>query len=75
MMIGKGMDVKELVNSKLLFPTLWTKYTIFSDVSRIETAIYNGSLEDLELDDPFVLFNKTESGKSQQFDVNNKSKA
>jgi hypothetical protein len=75
LMIMKGMDVKELVNSNLFYSTIWNKYIIFSQVSDIEIAIYNNSLQDLELDDPFMIFNKTEKGKAQQFDTNNKSKA
>ena len=75
-MISKGMDIKELVNSDLLFPPVWTKYTLFSEMQEPAISIYNHELEDLEYEDPFILFDKNVNSKlSQQFDINNKSKA
>jgi hypothetical protein len=44
LMISKGMDVKELINSSLLFVPLWTKYTIFSDTQAQTVATYNNEL-------------------------------
>lgn len=31
-MIEKGMDVKELVNSELLFPQIWQGKSVFSAI-------------------------------------------
>jgi len=65
-MISKGMDIKELVNSDLLFPPVWTKYTLFSEMQESSVCIYNNELEDLEYEDPFMLFDKDKDSKLSQ---------
>lgn len=75
-MVNKGMDVKELVNSNLFYPPVWTKYTLFSEMKEPAIRPYSNELDDLEFEDPFRLFNTNIDKKLfQKFDLNNKSKA
>ena len=55
-MISRGMDVKELVNSELFYPTIWDKYSLFSPIEKAVTIPYNGEIEDLEFADPNIIF-------------------
>ena len=76
LMVNKGMDVKELVNSNLFYPPVWTKYTLFSEMKEPAIRPYSNELDDLEFEDPFRLFNTNIDKKLfQKFDLNNKSKA
>ena len=76
LMVNKGMDVKELVNSNLFYPPVWTKYTLFSEMKEPAIRPYSNELDDLEFEDPFRLFNTNIDKKLfQKFDMNNKSKA
>jgi hypothetical protein len=61
LMISKGMDVQELVNSSLLYPPIWTKQTIFSDHQGKTICIYNNGIGDLEREDPKMLFKMGEN--------------
>jgi hypothetical protein len=65
LMISKGLDVKDLITSDLLFPPVWEKYTLFSEMQQTVVSVYNNELEDLEFEDPFALFNKS---KDENFD-------
>ena len=47
-MINKGMDVKQLVNSQLLYPEILMRHSLFSDIEEALVFAYNGELEDLE---------------------------
>ena len=73
LMISRGMDVKELVNSELFYPTIWEKYSLFSPVEKVVTIPYNGEIEDLEFSDPNIIFN--EMKVEQSFDKKNTSYA
>ena len=55
-MISRGMDVKELVNSELFYPTIWDKHSLFSPIEKAVTIPYNGEIEDLEFADPNIIF-------------------
>jgi hypothetical protein len=65
MMIQKGVDVKELVKSPLFFGSLWETKVIFSNDRTTRVAPYNGDADDLEFEDPEVLFMNTESISNQ----------
>ena len=52
------MDVKELVNSELFYPSIWTKYSLFSPHQDQVSISYNGDLEDIEYEDANQLFSK-----------------
>lgn len=41
LMVMKGMDVKELVNSSLFYPSCWQPYTIFSSSNEKMVKTYN----------------------------------
>jgi len=56
-MIRKGMNVKELCSSGLLYPKIWENYTLFSAIETPVVVGYNNDLEDLEFDDPSKIFN------------------
>jgi hypothetical protein len=55
-MIAKGMDVKELMSSDLLYPPIWTNQTIFSENLNLSICTYNGTIDNLENEDPMILF-------------------
>jgi len=55
-MVNKDMDVKELINSPLFYPEIWTKYTLFSDEQKPTIMPYNSDLADLEYEDPREIF-------------------
>jgi hypothetical protein len=55
-MINKGMDVKELVNSDLFYPEIWTKYTLFSSMQEPSIKPYFKELVDLDFEDPTSVF-------------------
>jgi len=57
-MINRGMDVKDLVNSELLYVSIWKDVPVFSSVAALTIAPYNGEIEDIEFNDPGVLFAK-----------------
>ena len=52
------MDVIELLNSNILFPRIWKKYTLFSENDQNVVLAYNNALEDLEFEDPNKIFDK-----------------
>lgn len=52
MMIKKGMNVIDLINSNILFPEIWEEYTLFSEVDSTVMVAYNNYLEDLAFEDP-----------------------
>jgi len=56
-MIKKGMDVKELCNSRLFYPQIWSNYTLFSHIEYPVVVAYNNEIEDLEFEDPSMIFN------------------
>ena len=55
-MISREMDVKELVNSSLFFVPIWTQYSVFSPNQEPLIVPYNNDIDDLEFDDPNVIF-------------------
>ena len=57
MMINRHLDVKELINSELFYPNIWREGVIFSQVKEPVIIPYNGSLADMEQEDPNFLFN------------------
>jgi len=70
------MDVIELLNSSILFPQIWEKYTLFSEVDERVVIAYNNALEDLEFEDPNTIFDKHVNKKYKQtFDKNILTKA
>lgn len=62
-MINRGMDVKDLVNSELLYVSIWKDVPVFSSVAALTIAPYNGEIEDIEFNDPGVLFAKQDSSE------------
>ena len=56
-MIDRNLDTKELVGSELFYPSLWSQKSIFSDKEESEIIPYNNNLEDLELENPYKIFN------------------
>lgn len=58
-MIDKNLDTKELVGSELFYPSLWTQHSIFSEEEESQIVAYNNDLEDLELENPYKIFNIT----------------
>ena len=56
LMINKGMDVKELVQSPILYPALWTNLTVFSHIENLEIQPYNNSMDELKFEDPYEIF-------------------
>ena len=55
-MIERGMDVNELVTSKILYIRLWQSYTYFSDIKTPVIVAYNKDIQDLEYEDPQQIF-------------------
>jgi hypothetical protein len=58
LMINKRMDVKELVQSTILYPILWNNQTIFSSDEDIKMIPYNNSMDELEFENPYELFSQ-----------------
>lgn len=56
LMISRGMDVKDLVNSELFYPEIWSKYSLFSPIEEAVIIPYPGDIEDLEFADPNIIF-------------------
>ena len=56
MMIQKGLDVEELVNSNLFYPRLWPTISAYSADQEMRFLPYNGELEELDVEDPNKLF-------------------
>jgi hypothetical protein len=52
MMVSRGMDVKELVNSELFYVSIWKDVPVFSNVAELTIAPYIGEIEDIEFEDP-----------------------
>ena len=71
LMISRGMDVKELVNSQLLYPSIWTQYSLYSTNPNPVSIPYNGDVEDLEFEDPNILLNR--HNQDQNFDIKSAS--
>ena len=57
-MISRGMDVKDLVNSELFYPEIWSKYSLFSPIEQAVIIPYLGDIEDLEFADPNIVFSE-----------------
>ena len=55
-LILKGMDVKEICQSNVLYPQIWTKQIVYIPTDKTRTMPYNGTFEDLAFDTPFRLF-------------------
>lgn len=72
LMINKGMDVKELVKSTILYPPLWTHHTVFSPDQNLKIQPYNNELDDIEFEDPRDLFkdNHMRNSKNKNQDSN-----
>ena len=66
LMIEKGMDVKELVNSELFFPQIWQGKSVFSAIQDARIVPYNGDLDDLEFKDPGCVFSDIDGKKVEQ---------
>jgi hypothetical protein len=73
MMISKGMDVKELVSSELFFATIWKNLSLFSSVSEPVIIAYNDNVEDLDFEDPNLLFTEALQKNDQGFNIENLS--
>ena len=58
MMVDKGIDVNELVNSNLMYPEIWQNKPMFSDIKELTIQAYNNSIEDLEHELPEKVFTK-----------------
>ena len=71
-MINRGMDVKELVNSELFYPQIWQNLTLFSPCEDMVIIPHSGELDDLEFQDPNLLFS-TAGIMDQNFDEQNAS--
>ena len=63
-MIRKGLDVKDLVNSNLLYPPIWQNQSFFSQTQDIVIKPYNNDVEDLEFENPNIIFNRGETDKN-----------
>jgi len=63
-MISKGLDVKPLMSSQLLYPKLWLQATKFSDSKEMKTVAFNGQLAALEKESPSKLFDDDSSDSS-----------
>ena len=55
-MIQRGMNVNELVTSKIVYPPIWQSYTYFSEIKTPVIIAYNKDIEDLEYEDPQNIF-------------------
>ena len=62
-MIKKGMDVKTLVNSPLMYPEIWLSYSLFSEIETPVSIAYNNDIEDLEHLDPSRIFDNEVDSK------------
>ena len=67
LMIIKGMDVKELVNSNLFYPPMWKKRSIFSEQQEPKIIAYDNDLEDLMYESPYNLFASKKSSFLDRF--------
>ena len=68
LMISRGIDVIELVNSQLLYPSIWTTQTLFSTNENAIAMPYNKDVGDLEFEDPDGIFcshKKTKEGDEE----------
>jgi len=57
MMISKQMDVKDLVNSELFYVSAWKNQTVFSPNQKMIILPYTGEIEDIQFENPNILFN------------------
>jgi hypothetical protein len=55
-MISRGMDVIELLNSELLYPSIWTNISYFSTTQKVVVVPYNRDVEDLNFERPDSFF-------------------
>ena len=60
------MDVKELVNSQIFYPTLWKRQSYFSPIKTPVVIPYNGEIDDLEYENPDILFADCEQTQEQE---------
>ena len=51
-MVKKGMDVKELVDSKLFYSPIWEDQMFFCEVIDLVAKPYNNDIEDLQFENP-----------------------
>jgi len=56
MMISRDMDIKDLINSSLFYPQIWTQHSLYSPYIETEIFPYNNEVEDLEYENPNKLF-------------------
>ena len=63
LMIMRGMDVKDLVNSELFYVSIWKDVPVFSSTAALTIAPYDGEIEDIEFVDPDVLFQEQDIAK------------
>ena len=57
MMINRGMEIKDLVNSELFYASIWTEMSLFSPNENVQLLAYSGEVDELEFEDPNMLFN------------------
>ena len=56
LMIQRGIDVKDLVNSQMFYASVWKRHTLFSDDRDPILFPYNNDIEDIEYENPKTLF-------------------
>jgi len=66
MMLKRGIDVTELVNSQLFYPIIWQNYSLYSSDKEKVLLPYNNELEELEHEDPFSLFQEEQDSEPKQ---------
>lgn len=68
-LINRGMDVKDLVNSPLFYAPLWERHSLFSPNKEPVIIPYNDDIEEMEFEDPNIIFFQGTDGKHiQNFD-------
>ena len=55
-MVRRGMEIKDLVNSQLFYAPLWTRCSLFSTMEEDVILPYNEPIEELEFEDPNLVF-------------------
>lgn len=60
-MIERDLDVKDLINSSLFYAPIWTNYSLFSPEQEPVIHPVNCDIEDLEFEDPNIIFNLSEN--------------
>jgi hypothetical protein len=65
-MINKGMDVNELINSELVYPSIWQNKSVFSADQSATIVPFNGDLVDIEFENPNILFSEKDVNKKEE---------